>query len=210
MAEQEQVVSKDESQDVANSQSAPADEDEAPVPPKTGPADETSASEAVESDPDGTPAPPSDEGTSGDPASAASAEAPDQEGGESEAPEPPPEPPEEPGFVSRILEEAVEDASEDLTIPTGDEASLDVSDFEEPTRTVSPDELERTEEAQGFTGDTYGETVSLDEIESDEGAYADDPVYDQFRQVVDQTAIDVREQDIVEGRVLRGTMPSLL
>jgi small subunit ribosomal protein S1 len=203
MAEQEQVVSKDESQDVANSQSAPADEDEASVPPKTGPADETSASEAVESDPDGTPAPPSDEGTSGDPASAASAEAPDREGGESEAPEPPPEPPEEPGFVSRILEEAVEDASEDLTIPTGDEASLDVSDFEEPTRTVSPDELERTEEAQGFTGDTYGETVSLDEIESDEGAYADDPVYDQFRQVVDQTAIDVREQDIVEGRVLR-------
>ena len=203
MAEQEQVVSKDESQDVANSQSAPADEDEAPVPPETGSADETSASEAVESDPDGTPAPPSDEGTSGDPASAASAEAPDQEGGESEAPERPPEPPEEPGFVSRILEEAVEDASEDLTIPTGDEASLDVSDFEEPTRTVSPDELERTEEAQGFTGDTYGETVSLDEIESDEGAYADDPVYDQFRQVVDQTAIDVREQDIVEGRVLR-------
>ena len=114
-----------------------------------------------------------------------------------------PEPPEEQGFVNRILEEAVEEASQDLPIPSGDEASIDVSDFEEPTRTVSADELERTEEAQGFTGETYGQTVSLDELETDDRSHTDDPVYDQFRQVVDETAIDVREQDIVEGRVLR-------
>lgn len=110
---------------------------------------------------------------------------------------------EEPGFVNRILEEAVEAAAEDLDIPSGEDASVDVSEFKEPTESVSLDELERTEDEQGFTGETYGRTVSLDELESEEEAHTDDPVYDQFRALVDETAIDVREQDIVEGRVLR-------
>ena len=122
-----------------------------------------------------------------------------------EAEEPPPEDPAQgPKFVSRLLEEAVESASEKYDIPTGDEAEVDLSDIETPAPSVSPDELERTEDHQGFTGEeTYGDTVSLDELESEEQTYADDPVYDQFRTLIDETAIDVREQDIVEGRVLR-------
>jgi len=224
MAEQEQVAPKDESTDVADPQSASeedapeapteaeaaeepaantpaasADTAEAPSPSEeetgadTGdrPASESvSANESAEESPDPSAADRSDEGS-------ASAE---EDGTEDEDR---PEPPEDPGFVSRILEEAVEEASQNLKIPSGDEATVDVSDFDEPTRTVSSEELERTENSQGFTGETYGQTVSLDDIEADEQEYTDDPVYDQFRRIVDQTSIDVREQDIVEGRVLQ-------
>jgi len=114
------------------------------------------------------------------------------------------DPVDQPQFVSRILEEAVEAASQDMHIPTGDEAEVDVSEIEEPSApSVSLEDLERTEDQQGFTGETFGETLSMDELESEEDAYSDDPVYDQFRALIDETAIDVREQDIVEGRVLR-------
>ena len=134
-------------------------------------------------------------------------EAPDDdapEGGDGVAAEPAREEP-APEFVNRILEEAVEQASKDVAIPTGDEASVDVTEFDEPDRTVSPDELERTQESQGFTGETYGRTVSLDDLEAEERERHEDPVYDQFRQLVDQTSIDVREEDIVQGRVLKVT-----
>ena len=200
MAEQEQVAPKDESQNASDApqgsaeegsseagtteetaDAAPADaaSEEAPT------ADASAPEKAAAEEDDGTSAVPSDEPTSE---------------GDGEAT---PEPPEEPGFVNRILEEAVEEASEDLDIPTGEEAAVDVSEFDEPAQGVSAEELERTEEAQGFTGETYGQTVSLDELETEGQAHAEDPVYDQFRQVVDQTSIDVREQDIVEGRVLQ-------
>ena len=198
MAEQEQVAPKDESKDVTNSQSASAEEDEGQAPTEAveadpADADTTDTAESSEASPE--------EDAGSDPAPAS----PDEPASESEVDdeEAPPDPPEEPGFVSRILEEAVEEASQDLQIPSGDEASIDVSEFEEPTRSLSPDDLERTEEAQGFTGETYGQTVSLDELETGDQTHADDPVYDQFRQFVDETAIDVREQDIVEGRVLQ-------
>ncbi len=114
------------------------------------------------------------------------------------------DPVKQPQFVNRILEEAVEAASKDMHIPTGDETEVDLSEIDEPAApSVSPDELERTEEHQGFTGEAFGEAVSLDELESEETSYSDDPVYDQFRALIDETSIDVREQDIVEGRVLR-------
>ena len=205
MAEQEQVAPKDESQNASDApqgsaeegsseagtaeetaDAAPADaaSEEAPTADASAPEKAASEKAAAEED-DGTSAVPSDEPTSE---------------GDGEAT---PEPPEEPGFVNRILEEAVEEASEDLDIPTGEEAAVDVSEFDEPAQGVSAEELERTEEAQGFTGETYGQTVSLDELETEGQAHAEDPVYDQFRQVVDQTSIDVREQDIVEGRVLQ-------
>jgi len=204
MAEQEQVAPKDESTDVTNAQaesaegedpeeqvnSATSETDSADAEP-TQDVESTDTEEAPEDDPGGPPV--------------EKAESPESPSDEpvSEEDDPAEAPPEEPGFVSRILEEAVEEASEDLEMPTGDDASLDVTNFEEPTKTVSPDELERTEEAQGFTGETYGQTVSLDDLETDDQNYSDDPVYDQFRQFVDETAIDVREQDIVEGRVLQ-------
>ena len=205
MAEQEQVAPKDESQNASDApqgsaeegsseagtteetaDAAPADaaSEEAPTADASAPEKAASEKAAAEED-DGTSAVPSEEPTSE---------------GDGEAT---PEPPEEPGFVNRILEEAVEEASEDLDIPTGEEAAVDVSEFDEPAQGVSAEELERTEEAQGFTGETYGQTVSLDELETEGQAHAEDPVYDQFRQVVDQTSIDVREQDIVEGRVLQ-------
>ena len=114
------------------------------------------------------------------------------------------DPVKQPQFVSRLLEEAVEAAAQDMHIPTGDEAEVDVAEIDEPSApSVSLEDLERTEEDQGFTGETFGRTVSLDELEEEEQSYSDDPVYDQFRALIDETAIDVREQDIVEGRVLR-------
>ncbi|MCS3698203.1 30S ribosomal protein S1 [Salinibacter ruber] len=203
MAEQEQVASKDDTQDTADAQPAPAEAEEAAEAP---PADAADSGDDVEAaDPEAPSTPDAggedvDEPAAEEPAPAedAPADAADESGDGAPA-----DPPPEPGFVSRILEEAVEEASQDLPMPSGDEASVDVSTFDEPTETVSPDELERTEEAQGFTGETYGETVSLDELETEEQAPADTSVYDQFRDVVDETSIDVREQDIVEGRVLR-------
>jgi small subunit ribosomal protein S1 len=114
------------------------------------------------------------------------------------------DPVKQPQFVSRLLEEAVDAASEEMRIPTGDETDVDVEDLDEPTApSIPPDKLERTEEQQGFTGETFGRTVTLDELEAEEKGHADDPVYDQFRDIINETAIDVREQDIVEGRVLR-------
>jgi small subunit ribosomal protein S1 len=114
------------------------------------------------------------------------------------------DPVKQPQFVSRLLEEAVEAASKEMHIPTGDETEVNVEEIDEPSApSVSQEELERTEEQQGFTGEQVGRTVSLDEIEEEEETYSDDPVYDQFRALIDETAIDVREQDIVEGRVLR-------
>ncbi len=203
MAEQEQVASKDDTQDTADAQPAPAEAEESAEAP---PADAADSGDDVEAaDPEAPSTPDAggedvDEPAAEEPAPAedAPADAADESGDGAPA-----DPPPEPGFVSRILEEAVEEASQDLPMPSGDEASVDVSEFDEPTETVSPDELERTEEAQGFTGETYGETVSLDELETEEQAPADTSVYDQFRDVVDETSIDVREQDIVEGRVLR-------
>ncbi|WP_263821382.1 30S ribosomal protein S1 [Salinibacter sp.] len=205
MAEQEQVASKDDTQDTADAQPAPAETEEADEA-EAPPADAADSGDDVEAaDPEAPSTPDAggedvDEPVAEEPAPAedAPADAADESGDGAPA-----DPPPEPGFVSRILEEAVEEASQDLPMPSGDEASVDVSEFDEPTGTVSPDELERTEEAQGFTGETYGQTVSLDELETEEQAPADTSVYDQFRDVVDETSIDVREQDIVEGRVLR-------
>ena len=204
MAEQEHVVPKDDSQDVDDAQSAsaegtggdPAAEavDAPPADTDSGPSGEASTETAD--------APPPSEGSPAAEADSAD-ESPDKPVSENGDEGGPAEFPEEPEFVSRILEEAVEEASEELPIPSGAEASPDVSDFEEPTRTVSADELERTEESQGFTGETYGQTVSLDELETEGPTHTDDPVYDQFRAVVDETSIDIREQDIVEGRVLQ-------
>jgi small subunit ribosomal protein S1 len=173
MAEQEQVAPKDESQNAPN---APDAAEEAPE------AEDSSEAQAAS------------------PAEAASPEAPPASEGDGEATS---EPPQDPGLVHRILEEAVEEASEELEIPTGEEAAVDVAEFDEPAEGVSAEELERTEDAQGFTGETYGKTVSLDELETEQATHTEDPVYDQFRQVVDQTSIDVREQDIVQGRVLQ-------
>jgi small subunit ribosomal protein S1 len=173
MAEQEQVAPKDESQNAPN---APDAAEEVPE------AEDSSEAQAAS------------------PAEAASPEAPPASEGDGEATS---EPPQDPGLVHRILEEAVEEASEELEIPTGEEAAVDVAEFDEPAEGVSAEELERTEDAQGFTGETYGKTVSLDELETEQATHTEDPVYDQFRQVVDQTSIDVREQDIVQGRVLQ-------
>lgn len=199
MAEQEQVASKDDPQNATDSAPESTAEDEAQEEtaveeePEAQDVDTAEATDATADDAE-------DDSDSGDepaeePVEDASTEE-DVEGEEDE-------PVEHPGFVSRLLEEAVEEASQDLDIPSGRQTEVKVADIGEPTRTISPDELERTEESQGFTGETYGQTVSLDELQDDKPSYADDPVYDQFRQVVDQTAIDVREQDIVEGRVLR-------
>lgn len=111
--------------------------------------------------------------------------------------DPPPE------NVDRLLAEAVATASEEIGIPTSDDFDFDATQVDDPGLTVSLDDLERTEENQGFSGKVVGRTVTLDELEEYERAQTADPVYDQFRDLVDRTSIDVREQDIVQGRVLK-------
>ena len=171
----------------------PASDSEDPTPTDDAVAEDDAAPEPdAEGEASGAEAPDADASDTGETDS-------DDEGGSS-----PEDPAQGPKFVSRLLEEAVESASEKYDIPTGDEAEVDLSEIETPAPSVSADELERTEAHQGFTGDeAYGDTISLDELESEENTYADDPVYDQFRTLIDETAIDVREQDIVEGRVLQ-------
>jgi small subunit ribosomal protein S1 len=215
MAEkQEQVATPDDEQDTASAE-APAD---AESPTTEEPADEAASEEAVSDQPDQADEPATDEAgaptdTEDTPASDSPEPAPETSPPEAASPEADDsgdngvvaeDPVKQPQFVNRILEEAVEAAAEDMHIPTGDEAEVDVSDIQEPSApSVSLEELERTEEHQGFTGETRGETVTLDELEAEEEAHTDDPVYDQFRALIDETSIDVREQDIVEGRVLR-------
>ncbi|HKL87647.1 MAG TPA: S1 RNA-binding domain-containing protein, partial [Salinibacter sp.] len=221
MAEKQEQVASPE-----NVQDEPQDDDATPPPeaadetaseadtdasadaeePDTEASADASPAEASSSDADAEDANAEDEDASADaPADDSSddsdAEASDEDGGEQVAPE---DPVDQPKVVSRLLEEAVEEASKDMRIPTGDETEVELSEMEEPAASsASFDELERTEENQGFTGEPTGRTVSLDELEAEEDTYSDDPVYDQFRALIDETAIDVREQDIVEGRVLR-------
>lgn len=182
----------DDASAAADSASDPAPEDAAEDKAVTEP-----DAEGESSDADASPA----DAPASDAASASDASDTDED---DEGDIPPEDLPQGPKFVSRLLEEAVESASEKYDIPTGDEAEVDLSEIETPAPSVSADELERTEDHQGFTGEeTFGDTVSLDELEAEEQTYVDDPVYDQFRALIDETAIDVREQDIVEGRVLR-------
>ena len=130
-----------------------------------------------------------------DESDAAAAEA--EASAEDEERDPPPE------NVDRLLAEAVATASEEIGIPTSDDFDFDATQVDDPGLTVSLDDLERTEENQGFSGKVVGRTVTLDELEEYERSQTADPVYDQFRDLVDRTSIDVREQDIVEGRVLK-------
>jgi len=234
MAEKEQVAPPEDAQDDTKQEPPAAEEpsaseavaDEAASDDRTE-ADPKASEEATEAEDDeveesssaesAEEAPPGDAGAADDAAEQAAPDSPPAEQSEDDAP--PSEetaseeeqddliaedPVKQPQFVNRILEEAVEAASQDMPIPTGDEAKVDLSEIDEPAAPpISPDELERTEEHQGFTGETFGETVSLDDLEDEEQSYSDDPVYDQFRALIDETSIDVREQDIVEGRVLR-------
>jgi len=223
MAEkQEQVASpenvQDESQDDPSSSSEAAEEPTAEeTPAEEAPPQDAEAEASEEADASAESAAPEAEATASaeeasedEPDVAAEADAdasePDASEDEEDGSEPvtPEDPVDQPKVVSRLLEEAVEAASQDMHIPTGDETEVEVAEMEEPATSSAPlDELERTEENQGFTGEPVGKTVSLDELESEEETYSDDPVYDQFRALIDETAIDVREQDIVEGRVLR-------
>ena len=203
MAENQEKVASTEEPAAPPEEDAPAAA-EAAEAPAGDVADEVAADDTAADEP-AVDAPDADAESPADAPDAAPDDGDDApEGGDGAVTEQPVDEP-APEFVSRILEEAVEQASKDVAIPTGDETEVDVTDFDEPDRTVTPDELERTEESQGFTGETYGRTVSLDDLEAEEQQRQEDPVYDQFRQLVDQTSIDVREEDIVQGRVLKVT-----
>jgi len=169
-------------------------------PSAEAPADATPPDAPEEDVPEGDAAAADAEIADAEEADAAESGIPEAEVGDGAVSEEPAEPA---GPVHRILEEAVEAASQDFAIPSGDDTDIDLVDRAEPGQTVSLDELERTEESQGFTGEMFGRTVSLDELEAEERERDEDPVYTQFRQLIDQTSIDVREEDIVQGRVLK-------
>ena len=129
-----------------------------------------------------------------------------------EAPAPPPEDsggdegteerPDPPAVVSRILEEAVEAASEDYAFPTAEQADAEIAEPSEPATSVTLDQLERSDDHAGYTGEVVGRTVKLQDLDSVQEE-DEDPVYTQFRQLVDETSISIRERDIVQGRVLK-------
>ncbi|WP_028566773.1 30S ribosomal protein S1 [Salisaeta longa] len=108
----------------------------------------------------------------------------------------------EPAEVSRLIEEAVEEASHEMQIPTGDAVTPDSGAATEEPMSMAATDLVRSEEAQGFTGDIMGRTVTLEELEAEERSHTEDPVYEQFRQLIDRTTTDLRELEIVQGRVL--------
>ena len=205
MADNQQDVKTAEEKDVASEASTNASDEGAAAPAKveeestseTQPepeADSTSEEAASEEDDAPEPAEPAAE-------TAPDADAPDIDDGgeatETEERNPPP------AVVNRILEEAVEAASEDLPFPKAEEASFELAEPETPATSVSLDELQRSGEQPGFTGDVVGKTVSLDELEETERQRTEDPVYTQFRQLVDETSINIKERDIVQGRILK-------
>jgi small subunit ribosomal protein S1 len=202
---QEKTTTEEETEATADTQDAvdaPSEEDQGPeMVQGPGTMEAPKATEAIKDDPGGTGSSSDTDPTADEPAAS---ETSDEEpaGGDGAAPEE--EMAEEhPEFVNRILEEAVEAASRDIEIPSGDDVDVDLTDISEPAPTVSSEELQRTKESQGFTGETFGRTVSLDDLEAKERSHQEDPVYTQFRQLIEETSIDIREEDIVEGRVLR-------
>jgi small subunit ribosomal protein S1 len=205
MAEQEKQAPPQDTPD-ANDVATAEEAEAAPVSTDAEAADPTSAD--VLSDVDTADAPNADADTADADDADAPAEAQDADAidpadgdadGEAEVEDrdPPPE------NVDRLLAEAVASASEEIGIPTSDDFDFDATQVDDPGLTVSLDDLERSEENQGFSGKVVGRTVTLDELEEYERSQTADPVYDQFRDLVDRTSIDVREQDIVEGRVLK-------
>jgi small subunit ribosomal protein S1 len=120
------------------------------------------------------------------------------------------------GPVKRMLEEAVEDASsEGDDIPSSDDVSLPSPGGETLEEgAVSSDELRqgKTTEDVGFTGEAIGRTVSLDDLEQETAAEqrAADESYDRLRALIDETTTELREQEIVPGRVLQATESDVL
>ncbi len=182
--DQVEEESTSETQESPEAATAADDEDAGDAPEATDASDpETPVAESVDATEDATP----DEGASDE----------GREPASTEEREPPP------AVVNRILEEAVEAASEDLPFPKAEEANFELAEPETPATSVTLDELQRSGEQPGFTGDVVGKTVSLDDLEETERQRTEDPVYTQFRQLVDQTSINVRERDIVQGRILK-------
>ena len=183
MAEEQNVKTPEPEQDAStDAPDAIAEEEQTESP--TAPAAEADPAEAT----DGEPVDETDAPQAGDGAALTS----DESQGDP------------PAHVNRILEEAVEAASEDIGFPTAEDAEVDVAETEEPATSVSLDELQRSDDIPGFTGEVMGRTVTLEDLEASEHR-DEDPVYNHFRQLVDETSINIREQDIVQGRVLKVT-----
>jgi len=113
------------------------------------------------------------------------------------------------GPVKRMLEEAVENASTgDGGIPSSDDVALPnpgTGEAPEGKGAISSEELRQGEKSDvGFTGETLGQTVTLDELEAGGGAERTaDESYDRLRALIDETTTELHEQEIVPGRVLR-------
>ena len=174
------------------------EQDASPEAPKPAAEDDQSAEATASDEPTDADSPAADSADTADPVD----EAP--QGGDGAVPPSDESPSEPPAHVNRILEEAVEAASEDIGFPTAENAEVEIAEVQEPATSVSLDELQRSDDIPGFTGEVVGRTVTLDDLEASERR-DEDPVYNQFRQLVDETSIDVREQDIVQGRVLKVT-----
>ena len=150
-----------------------------------------------------------EEGTEGGDAVEATAEEATAEESEGEDEEPS-------GPVKRMLEEAVEDASsEGDDIPSSDDVSLPSPGGETLEEgAVSSDELRQGKKTEdvGFTGEAIGRTVSLDDLEQETAAEqrAADESYDRLRALIDETTTELREQEIVPGRVLQATESDVL
>jgi small subunit ribosomal protein S1 len=104
------------------------------------------------------------------------------------------------GSVSRLLEDAFEEASPDVA--SAEDA--DVKPADERRRVISsvdnPAAL-RSEEEGGFSGERTGRSISLTELEERFGDQKEGAEYDQLRGLIDSTFTDVHQDEIVQGRI---------
>ena len=161
---------------------------------ETADAEATGASQEAASDS-------SQEGAAG--AGAAEADASEAEAPGAGTPEAPEEASEPAGPVHRMLAEAVEAASKDVGFPSSDDTDIQVAEEKPPVTSVDTAELTQRGSDFGFTGEVQGRVVNLNDLTDADAEIHADPVYDQFRQLVEQSSSNVREQEIVMGRVLR-------
>ncbi|ARA92292.1 30S ribosomal protein S1 [Rhodothermaceae bacterium RA] len=103
--------------------------------------------------------------------------------------------------ASRLIEEAVEAAAEELTVPTAEDAGVTGQPDEDVP--VSIDSVDELAGRIGYTGEITGRVVTLEELaeaeaEEEEAAQS----YDELRALIDKTLTEVSEQEIVKGRVV--------
>jgi small subunit ribosomal protein S1 len=105
------------------------------------------------------------------------------------------------GGVGRVLEEAVEEATQNVDIASASDAGVTTEEAELVTSVESADDLPKA--MVGYTGEIIGRVLRLDEIdEADDESRLRKETYAELEKLVDKTFTAVTEHEIVRGRVV--------